>query len=116
MLPDSFQKSATYLNIRSSFEATGAVYDIIDQWVLLIMRFSIQFTTQIWHFPRTKEEKTREKRKGECQTENPLKLVDLNNLKEYWEKSKAPKALSKVPKIIDYKKLIEEKLQYRLLN
>lgn len=117
MLLDSFQRSATFLNIRSSFEAAGAVYDLLDNYVLPIIRFSIDFTTQIWHCSRTKEEKAeiREKRKGKGETETRIGLKDFNDLNVYWENKNVSKAVAKLPKIMDYNELLKTSLNYRLL-
>ncbi len=102
MLYDSFQKAASYKTIISSFEAAGAVFE--PNGCMPIVRFSIDFTTQIWHKNKTKKEKAeiKEKRKGKGKTETRIDVEDYGNLSVYWSNKDAQKVVKKMPKIIDY--------------
>lgn len=102
MLYDSFQKAASYKTIISSFEAAGAVFE--PNGCMPIVRFSIDFTTQIWHKNKTKKEKAeiKEKRKGKGKTETRIDVEDCGNLSVYWSNKDAQKVVKKMTKIIDY--------------
>ena len=105
MLYDSFHKAASYKNVVASFEAAGAVFEPGPNG-MPIVRFSIDFTTQIWHKNKTKKEKAeiREKRKGKGETETRIDLKDFGDLNVYWENKDIQKVVKKMPKIIDYSK------------
>lgn len=105
MLYDSFHKAASYKNVVASFEAAGAVFEPGPNG-MPIVRFSIDFTTQIWHKNKTKKEKAeiREKRKGKGETETRIDLKDFGDLNVYCENKDIQKVVKKMPKIIDYSK------------
>lgn len=120
MLYDSFQKAATYSNIRSSFEVAGAVYDVSAVNLMPIVKFSIDFTTKIWHHHRTSEEKAkiRELRKGKGETELRVKLDDFNKFSVYWQNDNIKKVVEKMPKILDYSEdtILSHRLQLAFID
>ena len=103
MLFNSFHIAASHKNITKSFETAGAVFEPGIHG-MPIVRFSIDFTTQIWHEHRTASEKAeiREKRKGKGQVETRIGIDDFNDISAYWENRNVEKAIEKMPKIIDY--------------
>ena len=104
MLFDSFQQAASYKTITKAFETAGAVFDPPGPNDCgPIVRFSIDFPTQITHLPRTKKviAEIREKRKGKSETEIRVNLKDLD-LSTYWQNQNIQKVIKKMPKIIDY--------------
>lgn len=103
LLLDSFQRLATYKNIRGAFEVAGAVFEVSTDNSMPIVCFSKAFTTKLWHCPRTREEikDIREKRKGIGETEPRIKLTELNKSLFEQLSPKAKEASQKVPHIID---------------
>lgn len=79
LLLDSFQRTTTYKNIRSAFEVAGVGFEVSIDNLMPIVRFSIDFTTKLWHHSRTREDikEIREKRLGKGQTETRIKLMEI---------------------------------------
>ena len=102
MLLDSFQKAATYRNVKSSFEAAGVVYEVIEDSIMPIVQFSKDFTTKLWHCPRTIKEKIeiRKARKGRGEVDHRIRIHDLNKCSYYWTSPKVNKVIQKMPKIL----------------
>lgn len=105
-LLSSFQSIATLNNIKSSFEASGAVYEVGNS-IYPVMHFSRSFATHLLSNPKTKQEKKEisKQRKGlDLQEhETRLKISGFSNFasKAPVDQEKIMKCLSKVPQIID---------------
>lgn len=103
MLFDSFHRAASPPKIKASFAAAGAVYEVCEHYQYFpIIRFSINFTTQIWHCRRLKEEKAdiREKRKGKSKTETRLKLDEFDKINPFWERPQVTEVIKKCQKLL----------------
>ena len=116
-----FQSIATLHNIKASFEAAGAIYEIGDSFYPII-RFSKDFATHLINSPKNKQEKKELSiiRKGlNLQDhETRLKIVDLSAFwkKEEEECKNIKSSLRNVPKIIDQNKDRQNNVLVNLLS
>lgn len=114
MLLDSFQRAATYSNVKSAFEAAGVVYELIENSIMPIVQFSKDFTTRLLHCQRTLKEKIeiRKARKGRGEVDHRIRIKDFNDYSVFWPNPQLNKIIKKMPKIIKE----PDDLHSRILN
>lgn len=101
-LYSAFQMAATVKNIKSSFEAAGAVYESSGS-MFPIIHFSKDFSTKCSPLCKTKKGKKIIRKKREGTTKKRINIEDIN-LCSFFETSPKVKEISKkIPNIVNNK-------------
>lgn len=101
-LYSAFQMAANVKNIKSSFEATGAVYEASGS-IFPIIHFSKDFSTKCSPLCKTKKDKKIIRQKREGVSNKRINIEDIN-LCSYFETSPKVKEISKkIPNIVNNK-------------